>query len=97
MISGVISPLIGVISVIAQLLTPLITTHEPPSRVPRNLASFWWCMKADVLGAARSSKCPTRTWRFDLVFWEVPAKLAQISCKSFYHRRCPASNKVAKP
>ena len=30
-ISGVISPLIGVISIVTLLITPLITTREPPS------------------------------------------------------------------
>ena len=34
-ISRVISPLIGVIVIVALLITPLITTHEPPSRVYR--------------------------------------------------------------
>ena len=29
----VISPLIGVISIVTLLITPLITTHEPPSTV----------------------------------------------------------------
>ena len=33
-ISGVISLLIWVISIATLLITPLITTHEPPSRVP---------------------------------------------------------------
>ena len=32
-ISRVISPLIWVISTATLLITPLITTHEPPSRV----------------------------------------------------------------
>ena len=32
-ISGVISPLIGVISIVTLLIAPLISTHEPPSRV----------------------------------------------------------------
>ena len=32
-ISRVISPLIWVISTVTLLITPLITTHEPPSRV----------------------------------------------------------------
>ena len=31
--SGVISPLIWVIIVVTLLITPLITTHEAPSRV----------------------------------------------------------------
>ena len=31
-ISGVISPLIWVIITVTLLITPLITTHEPPSR-----------------------------------------------------------------
>ena len=31
-ISGVISPLIWVIIIVTLLITPLITTHEPPSR-----------------------------------------------------------------
>ena len=31
-ISGVISPLIRVISIATLVITPLITTHEPPSR-----------------------------------------------------------------
>ena len=30
-ISGVISPLIWVITIVTLLITPLITTHEPPS------------------------------------------------------------------
>ena len=38
-ISGVLSPLIWVISIATLLITPLITTHEPPSRVCRDLAS----------------------------------------------------------
>ena len=32
-ISGVISPLIWVTSIVTLLITPLIPTHEPPSRV----------------------------------------------------------------
>ena len=32
-ISEAISPLIWVITMVTLLLTPLITTHEPPSRV----------------------------------------------------------------
>ena len=35
-ISGVVSLLIWVITIVALLLTPLITTHEPPSRLPRS-------------------------------------------------------------
>ena len=31
-INGVISPLMGVITIVTLILTPLITTHEPPSR-----------------------------------------------------------------
>ena len=31
-ISGVISPLIWFISKVTRLITPLITTHEPPSK-----------------------------------------------------------------
>ena len=34
-ISGVISPLIWVITIVTLLITPLITTHELPSRVSR--------------------------------------------------------------
>ena len=30
-ISGAISPLIGVITIVTLLISPLITTHEPPS------------------------------------------------------------------
>ena len=30
-ISGVISPLIGIIVIVTLLISPLITTHEPPS------------------------------------------------------------------
>ena len=33
-ISRVISPLIWVITIVTLLITPLITTHEPPSRAP---------------------------------------------------------------
>ena len=32
-ISGVISPLSKVVSIVTLLITPLITAHEPPSRV----------------------------------------------------------------
>ena len=32
-ISGVVSPLIWVITLVTLLSTPVITTHEPPSRV----------------------------------------------------------------
>ena len=31
-ISGVISPLIWVIIIVTLLITPLLTTHEPPSK-----------------------------------------------------------------
>ena len=31
-ISGVISPLVWVITIVTLLITPLITTHEPPSK-----------------------------------------------------------------
>ena len=34
MIRGVISPLIWVITTVTLLITPLITTHEPPSMMP---------------------------------------------------------------
>ena len=34
-ISGVVSPLIWVITIVTLLITPLITTHEPPSMEPR--------------------------------------------------------------
>ena len=34
-ISGVISPLIGVITIVTLIITPLITSHEPPSSVSR--------------------------------------------------------------
>ena len=34
-ISGVISPLIWVITIVALLITPLVTTPEPPSRVTK--------------------------------------------------------------
>ena len=33
-ISGIISPLIWVRSIVTLLITPLITTHEPPSSRP---------------------------------------------------------------
>ena len=33
-ISRVISPLIGLITIVTLLITSLITTHEPPSRGP---------------------------------------------------------------
>ena len=32
-ISGVISPLIRDISIVTLLMTPLLSTHEPPSRI----------------------------------------------------------------
>ena len=35
-ISGLISPLIWVISIVTLLITPLITTHEPPSTLANN-------------------------------------------------------------
>ena len=31
-INGVISPPIGVITIVTLIITPLITTHEPPSK-----------------------------------------------------------------
>ena len=31
-ISSVITPLMGLIAIVTLLITPLITTHEPPSR-----------------------------------------------------------------
>ena len=34
---GVLSPVIWVISIVTLLITPLITTHEPPSRVHKDL------------------------------------------------------------
>ena len=44
-LSGVISPLIWVISVVTLLITPLIPAHEPPSRLQqaseRMRAGFW--------------------------------------------------------
>ena len=39
-ISGVISPLIWVITIVTLLLTPLITTHEPLSAIRAALASI---------------------------------------------------------
>ena len=36
-ISGVTSPLIWVITVVTLLISPLITTHEPPSRASRRV------------------------------------------------------------
>ena len=36
-ISGAISPLIWVISIVTLHITLLITTHEPPSNPPQNL------------------------------------------------------------
>ena len=40
-ISGVISPLIRVISIVSLLLTPLLTTHEPPRR-PNTVGTRMW-------------------------------------------------------
>ena len=49
-ISRVISPLIWVVSTVNLLITPLITTHEPPSRV-------WGCrVESRVWGYSRSLK-----------------------------------------
>ena len=44
-LSGVISPLIWVIVTVTRLITPLITTHEPPSKpiqpkTPKLLSSW---------------------------------------------------------
>ena len=33
--SGVISPLIWVMTIVTLLITPLITSHEPPSRLKK--------------------------------------------------------------
>ena len=38
-ITGVISPHLWVITIVTLLLTPLITTHEPPSR-PQGVGSL---------------------------------------------------------
>ena len=38
-ISGVISPIIGVITIVALLITLLRTTHEPPSSLCMNRSS----------------------------------------------------------
>ena len=37
-VSGGICPLVWVISIVTLLITPFVTTHEPPSRVPW---TFW--------------------------------------------------------
>ena len=40
-ISRAISPLIGVINIVILLITPLTTTHEPPSKVMPNSRNTW--------------------------------------------------------
>ena len=37
--SGVISPLISVMTIVTLLITPLVTTHEPPINVPQQNAA----------------------------------------------------------
>ena len=41
-VSGVISPLIGVIIIATLLITLLITTHEPPSRAESHQSLYAW-------------------------------------------------------
>ena len=48
-ISPVISPLIWVITLLALLMKPLTTTHEPPSTQSFTLFAFSW-KKAHVFG-----------------------------------------------
>ena len=54
-ISGVISPLIWAISMVALLITTLITTHEPPSRAYPEKASKWNFGKRVGVGRCRDS------------------------------------------
>ena len=43
-ISGTISPLIWVRSIVTLLITLLITTHEPPSSVISSRRGLWGCV-----------------------------------------------------
>ena len=54
-ISGVISPLIWVISIVTLLITPLMTTHEPPSII--NLAA-----QPRKLNLSRFCSCDAAMW-----------------------------------
>ena len=55
-ISGVIIPLIWVITIVTLLITPLITTHEPPSRYAGRT-------KPDVQGWLPGLPGSAPTWR----------------------------------
>ena len=54
--SRVISPLIGLITIVTLLITPLITTHEPPSRGIRAFEGLdgvyrvWLCLRGRLQG-----------------------------------------------
>ena len=47
--SGVICPLIWVMNMVTLLITPLITTHEPPSRVDTRLGVSEVCRRCSGL------------------------------------------------
>ena len=49
-ISGVLSPLIWVISIVTRLITPFITTHEPPSRACCSVRFGLFCGRAHGFG-----------------------------------------------
>ena len=64
-ISGVIRPLIWVISIVTLLITLLITTHEPSSKIPK---------RAQRLASHRSPSSPSAAgcrelWLGLRVFW----------------------------
>ena len=60
MISGAISPLIWVITIVTLLITPLITTHEPPSTYKSPNVPFLGCLRIRTLPFNRVSPKPKK-------------------------------------
>ena len=62
--SGIIGPLIWVITIVTLLITPLITTHEPPSRGGRvEGLGFSGGLNPEPLGRAISSRGPKQIYK----------------------------------
>ena len=55
--SGVISPLIWLISIATLLVTLLITTHEPPSRIYRKVSEGVGCQSGFRIRADAKKTC----------------------------------------
>ena len=63
--SGVTSPLIWVISIVTLLITPLITTHEPPSTMTGSHGDSDAREATSPVRPEESiSSSPAGTWRF---------------------------------